>query len=80
MKAMELKIEGMTCGHCVMRVKNELSKLAGVMVMDVQIGSARVEYDESKVNQADLANAIDEAGYVLVEMREGEQEKGEDKR
>lgn len=66
MKIEELKIKGMTCGHCVMSVKKELSKLAGVKVKDVQIGRAQVEYDESKVSRGDLVKAITEAGYELV--------------
>ncbi len=66
MKTQELKIEGMTCGHCVMSVKKELSKLAGVNIVDVQIGRAHVQYDEDKMKREDLVKAIREAGYVLV--------------
>lgn len=66
MKTDELKIRGMTCGHCVMSVRNELTKLAGVKVEDVQIGKARVQYDESQVKRQDIARAVEEAGYTLV--------------
>ncbi len=66
MKTAELKIEGMTCGHCVMSVKQELTKLPDVRVEDVQIGSARVAYDEAKVSEADFAKAVEEAGYSLT--------------
>lgn len=66
MKSEELKIEGMSCGHCVMSVQKELSKLANVMVEDVTVGRAQVKYDETKVGVQDLARAIDEAGYKLV--------------
>ncbi len=62
----EVKIEGMTCHHCVMAVQRELGKLDGVKVNDVQIGSAKIEYDESKVNENAIAEAIEEAGYKLV--------------
>jgi len=62
----EIKIEGMTCHHCVMAVQRELGKLDGVKVNDVQIGNAKVEYDESKVNENAIAEAIEEAGYKLV--------------
>ncbi len=62
----ELKIEGMSCGHCVMAVKKELSKLPNVKVEDVQIGSARVQYDETKIRWEDLSRAVEEAGYRLV--------------
>lgn len=66
MQTRELKIEGMTCSHCVMSVKKELSKLPNVKVEIVEIGSARVEYDEANVKPGDLARAIEEAGYKLV--------------
>ncbi len=66
MKSQELKIEGMTCGHCVMSVKKELAKIANVVVEEVQIGKARVQYDESKVTRQILEHAVEEAGYKLV--------------
>jgi len=59
----DLAIEGMTCGHCAMGVKKELSKLPGVQVESVEIGKARVLYDESHVTLRDLEQAIHNAGY-----------------
>ncbi len=66
MKNEELKISGMTCNHCVMSVKKELSKLHGVEVRDVRIGYALVAYDESKVSGELLRNAVEEAGFTLA--------------
>ncbi|HEX9829097.1 MAG TPA: heavy-metal-associated domain-containing protein [Bacteroidota bacterium] len=66
MTTKELKIEGMSCGHCVMSVKKELSKLSNVKVEDVQIGSARVQVDEAAVTDEQLTKAIENAGYRLV--------------
>ena len=66
MKAQELKIEGMSCGHCVMSVRKELSKLVGLAVEDVQIGKAKVRYDESKLTEDAISAAIDAAGYRLI--------------
>lgn len=68
MKTVELKIEGMTCGHCVMSVKKELGKVAGLTVQNVEIGKALVEYDEATVTADQLARIIEEAGYRLVSM------------
>ena len=65
----ELTIEGMTCGHCVMAVRKELSKLTNVNVEDVQIGRARVNVDETKVTRDSIAKAIDDAGYRLVSVQ-----------
>lgn len=67
MKKVELKVEGMSCGHCVMSLKKELSKIEGANVLDVQVGSAKIEYDEQKVDNALITAAVDEAGFVLAE-------------
>jgi len=68
MKTQELKIEGMSCMHCIMSVKKELGKLGGVVVEDVQIGKAKIQYDEASVSRQMLEKTIDEAGYKLVGM------------
>lgn len=67
MKIAELKIAGMTCGHCVMSVEKELKKLSDVTVEEVRIGSARLTFDESRITRSDIAKAVEEAGYVLLE-------------
>ena len=64
MTTQEIKIDGMTCNHCVMAVKKELSKV-GLESFDVQIGSANVSYDESKVKTEEIDKAIEEAGYTV---------------
>jgi copper chaperone len=66
MKTQEIKIEGMSCDHCVMAVRKELSRLDNVKVNDVKIGSAKVEYDESAVDESVLEKAVEEAGYKVV--------------
>jgi copper ion binding protein len=66
MKTQEFKIEGMSCGHCVMAIRKELSKLDNVKIDDVQIGKAKVEFDESKTQESLIIKAIEEAGYKLV--------------
>lgn len=66
MKTQELIIEGMSCGHCVMSVRKELSKVPGLTVDNVEIGRALVQYDEAKVTEDQLAKVIEEAGYRLV--------------
>lgn len=68
MKAQELNIAGMSCGHCVMSVKKALGKIPGIVVDDVQIGKAKIQYDETTVTEQELARAIDDAGYKLVSV------------
>ena len=69
MKTQDLTIEGMDCGHCVMAVRKELSKVDGLKIEEVQIGNARVQVDETKVTQDIVAKAIEEAGYRLVAVQ-----------
>lgn len=65
MKEQEIKIEGMNCNHCVMAVKKELSKLQ-LDSSEVQIGSAKVTYDDTKISETQLEEAIVEAGFKVV--------------
>ena len=69
MKTRDLTIDGMHCAHCVMSVRNGLSKINGLTVQAVQIGTARVQFDETQVKESDLAKAVDEAGYKLTESK-----------
>jgi len=62
-----LKIEGMHCQHCVMRVEKALKALEGIDAADVQVGSAKVKYDESRVTIEQMKKAIEEAGYKVVD-------------
>ena len=66
MKTQEFRIEGMSCNHCVMAVRKELIRLDNVKVKDVQIGSAKVEFDENKTTTAKIVSAIEEAGYKVL--------------
>ncbi|TAN41071.1 MAG: copper chaperone [Nitrospirae bacterium] len=63
MNEIRLDIGGMSCGHCVMRVKKAVDALAGVLKSEVNVGSAVVQYDETKVKKEDIVAAIDKAGY-----------------
>ncbi len=61
-----MRIEGMSCQHCVMRVRKAVDQLPGVSHSDVKVGTARVEYDESKIKVTDLEQAIEKAGYKVA--------------
>ena len=62
-----INVSGMTCGHCVSAVTMELSLLPSVTEVDVDLESGQVTItSDAALEQAQLANAIDEAGYELV--------------
>ena len=69
MKSHELTIQGMSCNHCVMHVKQALSSVAGLEIEDVQIGKAKVNYDETKITKDILSAKIDESGYRLISIQ-----------
>jgi copper chaperone CopZ len=47
-----------------MELKKHLSKL-DVKIKNVQIGSAEIDYDENKISNAQLEDAIKEAGFAI---------------
>ena len=69
MKTLELKIDGMTCHHCAMAVRKELSKIPNITVNDLKIGSAVIELDESKTTHDRLKDAVKEAGYSVIAIQ-----------
>jgi copper chaperone len=60
-----IHIEGMSCQHCVMRVKKAIESLAGVSSLSVEIGQAKVSFDETKVQKKDIEAAVAKAGYKV---------------
>jgi len=59
-----LKIDGMSCGHCVASVKKALAELNGVTVENVAVGSAVVSYDPAVASPEKIAEAVGDAGYA----------------
>ena len=68
MEQKTLKVEGMTCDHCVMAVKKAVSGLSGVAKVQVDLDSESVsfELDASVISLKDIEAAIAEAGYSVA--------------
>jgi len=59
-------VVGMTCGHCVNAVTEEVSEVPGVTGVDVDLASGRLTVtSEAPVDEAVRA-AVAEAGYAVV--------------
>jgi copper chaperone len=60
-------VAGMTCGHCVASVTEEVQTIRGVENVDVvlETGAVRVTSLEA-IDGADVKAAVEEAGYQLV--------------
>ncbi|MFV0461950.1 MAG: heavy-metal-associated domain-containing protein [Nostocoides sp.] len=60
-------VTGMTCGHCVASVTEEVSEVAGVTDVQVDLDSSTMTVtSEVPVEKDTIAAAVTEAGYVLV--------------
>ena len=60
-------VTGMTCGHCVSSVTEELAKLDGVTSVDVDLASGQVTVEyTTPLDDTAVADAVDEAGYSLA--------------
>ena len=61
------QVQGMTCGHCVASVTEELTELSGVESVEVELETGRVTVTGStELRRADVEAAVTEAGYALV--------------
>lgn len=59
-------VDGMSCGHCVNAVTEEVGEVAGVTDVAVDLESKKVTVtSEGPVDDASVRAAIDEAGYEV---------------
>ncbi|RAV11982.1 cation-transporting ATPase [Mycolicibacterium sp. GF69] len=60
-------VTGMTCGHCAASVREEISEIAGVTTVDVDVASGAVTIDSvAPVDAGAIKSAVEEAGYRLA--------------
>ena len=63
-----IKVEGMSCMHCQLKVKKAVEAVEGVQRADVNLQTKQVvvDYEEGKVNLEKVKAAIKESGYEPV--------------
>lgn len=70
MSTQTVNVAGMTCHHCVMSVTEEVSEIAGVTGVDVDLvagGTSKVTITaDAPVSDEAIAAAVSEAGYAVV--------------
>lgn len=81
LQTVTLQIDGMTCGGCVKDVKAALSRVPGVSVVDLTVGTkwvvfsdysnarAAVTFDPEKTGVEALIKAVEAAGNPLSKYR-----------
>lgn len=63
-----IRVEGMSCMHCQLRVKKAVEAVEGVQRADVNLQTKQVtiDYEEGKVNLEKIKEAIRETGYEPI--------------
>lgn len=60
-----IRIEGMECNHCLVRVGRAIASVKGVVDVDVNLEKreAVVDFEETRTDLEKIRDAIREAGY-----------------
>ncbi|MCG7309221.1 heavy-metal-associated domain-containing protein [Brachybacterium sp. ACRRE] len=67
MAANEYQVTGMTCGHCEMSVREEVSEVPGVEDVRVSAQTGKLVVSGSgEIDDAKVLAAVEEAGYTAV--------------
>jgi copper chaperone len=60
-------VTGMTCGHCVASVQQEIGRIEGVTGVDVDLATGRVRVESTvPIAGPAVVAAVEEAGYEVV--------------
>ena len=59
-------VQGMTCAHCVLSVREEVSEVPGVNAVDVDLASGRLTVTGQDVDDDAIRAAVTEAGYEVA--------------
>jgi copper chaperone CopZ len=62
----EYTVAGMTCSHCVLSVREEVSEIAGVTAVDVDLASGRMTVTGHGIDDDAVRAAVAEAGYEVA--------------
>ncbi|CAM3737323.1 heavy-metal-associated domain-containing protein [Mycobacterium frederiksbergense] len=69
MSTTKYAVSGMTCGHCELSVREEVSEVAGVQDVEVSATTGTLIVTSSgPVDDAQILRAVDEAGYSAVRV------------
>ncbi|MDO5719597.1 MAG: heavy-metal-associated domain-containing protein [Actinomycetaceae bacterium] len=75
MTTVNLYVKGLTCGHCVASVTEELGEIKGVARVNVDLNAGEDKISKAEVSLSDpvdddaFRDAIAEAGYDLVSIK-----------
>ncbi|TDP63104.1 heavy-metal-associated domain-containing protein [Roseateles toxinivorans] len=65
------EVKDMTCGHCVSTITKALKAVDNGARVQIDLASHLVQIEPGEADQAELADAIKEAGYTPVAVATG---------
>ncbi|MEH7123707.1 copper chaperone CopZ [Bacillus sp. JJ1532] len=67
MQNVTLKVQGMSCGHCVNSIEGSVGQLEGISQVNVKLDDAQVEvtFNESQVSLDKIKETIEDQGYEV---------------
>lgn len=68
MEQATLRVQGMSCGHCVSAIEGNVGGLTGVQSVKVSLADGKVEvaYDAAVVSLEQITKTIEDQGYDIV--------------
>ncbi|MBM7587474.1 copper chaperone [Bacillus pakistanensis] len=69
MENVKLTVKGMSCGHCVNSIEENVGKVNGVQSVKVHLKDEKVDvsFDSKVVSLKNITNMIEDQGYDVVE-------------
>ena len=66
MQEATVKVQGMSCRSCVRTIEGALDSIGAEGRVNFEQGTVDVQYDEAKLQLADIKKAIQNKGYDVV--------------
>ena len=66
MKTVVLRLEGMSCGHCIHSIEQAVQEAGGCGKVDLKAQSVTIEFDDLKISLDKIKMAIEKQGYEIV--------------
>ncbi len=62
-----IKIQGMSCQHCVMSVSKALNSIPGLRNVQVNLATGEATFENTQnISQEKIRQAVEDAGYRVV--------------
>ena len=69
MASNDYQVTGMTCSHCEMSIREEVSEIPGVQDIQVSAQTGKLNVTaEGEIDDAKVLAAVEEAGYSAVRV------------